>query len=92
MIRTIQQVDENTTKNFLKDHKVLTEEHIKKQACKTWGNHLADFATAVPNTYGLEDLDPSADPTHRPAFFRRVRSRMIAKRIIGRLKTADFEI
>ena len=30
LIRSIQQNDENTTKNLLKDHKVLTEEHIKK--------------------------------------------------------------
>ena len=92
LIRAIPQENENTTKNLLKDHKILAEEHLKKQAYKTWGNHLATFATVVPNTYELETLDPSSNPSHRPAFFRRVRSRMIAKRIVGHLKTADFEI
>ena len=77
---------------MLKDHKLITDEHIKKQAYKTWGNHAAVFNTAVPEGYDLEELDPAANAAHRPAFFRRVRSRMIARRIMGRLKTADFEI
>jgi len=92
LIKAIKKVDENTTKNLLKDNKVLTEEHIKKQAYKTRGNHISVFETPVLNTYALENLDPVADPTHLPALFRRVRSRMIAKRIIGHLITEDFEI
>ena len=77
---------------MLKDHKILTEVHIKKQAYKTWGNSAAVFATPVPGGYDLEGIDPENEPSHRPAFYRRVRSRMIAKRIIGHLKTADLEI
>lgn len=92
LIRIIQQNDENTTKNLLKDHKVITEEHIKRQAYKTWGNHAADFNTVVPDGYVLENIDPADNEKHQPAFFRRVRSRMVAKQIIGHLKTADFEI
>ena len=38
LIRAIQQDDANTTKNLLKEHKVLTEAHLKKHAYKTWGN------------------------------------------------------
>ena len=71
---------------------MLTEVHMKRQAYKTWGNHRAVFATPIPEGYDLEAIDPANDPTHRPAFFRRVRSHMIAKRIIGHLKTADLEI
>ena len=85
-------MDENTTKNLLIDHKVLTKEHMKKQAFKTWGDHTATFATLVPDSYDLQVLNPVNIQANRPAFFRRVRSRMIAKRVIGHLKTLDFEI
>ena len=91
LIRAIPEANENVTKNLLKDHKMLTEGHIKKQAYKTWGNNAAEFATPVPDGYDLEVIDPANNPGHRPAFYRRVRSRMIAKRIVGHLKTADFE-
>jgi len=92
LIRAIQGNDANETRNLLKDHKVITEAQIKKQAYKTWGNHAAVFATVVPDEYVLEELDPTNDAGHRPAFYRRVKSRMIAKRIVGHLKTADYEI
>lgn len=92
LIRAIPEADANTNKNLLKDHKVLTEEHMKRQAYKTWGNQAAVFNTPVPDGHDLEDLDPANNQAHRPAFFRRVRSRMIAKRIMGHLKTADMEI
>jgi len=86
LIRAIPEADANTNKNLLKDHKVLTEEHMKRQAYKTWGNQAALLNTPVPDGYVLEDLDPANNQAHRPAFFRRVRSRMIAKRIMGHLK------
>ena len=92
LIRAIQGNDANETRNLLKDHKIITEAQIKKQAYKTWGNHAAVFATVVPDEYVLEELDPTNDAGHRPAFYRRVKSRMIAKRIVGHLKTADYEI
>jgi len=92
LIRAIPAENENVVKNLLKDHKIITEEHMKRQAFKTWGNHAAVFATVVPEEYVLEQLDPTNEAAHRPVFFRRVRSRMIAKRIVGHLKTADLEI
>ena len=42
--------------------------------------------------YVLEDLDPNNVEGHCPAFYRRVKSRMIAKQIIRHLKTVDYEI
>jgi len=92
LIRAIPKANENMTKNLLKDHKILTEVHINNQAYKTWGNSAAVFATPVPGGYDLEDIDPVNEPAHRPALYRRVCSRMIAKRIIGHLKTVDLEI
>jgi len=92
LIRAIPTDNANDIKNLLKDHKLITEEHMKKQAFKTWGNHAANFNTLVPEEYDLQDLDPTNEVAHRPAFYRRVRSRMIAKRIVGHLKTADLEI
>ena len=92
LIRVIPEADANTTKNLLKDHKMLTEQHVKKQAFKIWGSHATTFETVVPDTFTLEELDPTNNENHRPAFFRRVRSRMITKKIMGHLKTADLEI
>jgi len=91
LVRTVQ-VDAQTQKNILKDHKDISEADIKRQAYKTWGNHAADFLTPVPDTYDLEHIDPAQIPAHREIFFRRVRSRMIAKRIVAYLKTADYEV
>ena len=91
LVRTVQ-VNENTQKNILKDHKDISAADIKRQAYKTWGNHAADFHTPVPDTYNLEHINPEQIPAHREIFYRRVRSRMIAKRIIAYLKTSDFEV
>ena len=79
------------TKNLLIEHRDIDFAMIKKQAYKTWGNHQADFDTIVPENQELEELDPAAIEAHRVPFYRRVRSRMIAKRIIGYLKLSDWE-
>ena len=68
LIRAIPENDANTTKNLLKDHKILTEVHMKKQAYKTWGNHAAAFVTPVPDGYDLDTIDPANQPAHRPVF------------------------
>ena len=91
LVRAIPEANENVTKNLLIDHKILIKVHIKKRVYKTWGNHVAVLATPVPAGYDLEAIDPANELNHCPAFFRRVRSRMVAKRIMGHLKTADLE-
>lgn len=91
LIRSIQRNDANTLRNVLKDHKIITEAQIKKQAYKTWGNHAAEFGTLVPEGFVLENLDPANEAARRPMFYRFVKSRMIAKRIVGHLKTAEYE-
>ena len=64
---------------------------IKKQAYQTWGNYMADFNTPVPDEQDLQALNPAANADQRDPFYRSVRSRMIAKRIIGYLKLTDWE-
>jgi len=65
LIRAIPAENANDLKNLLKDHKLITEEHMKKQAFKTWGDHAATFATVVPEGYALQDLDPTNDLSKR---------------------------
>ena len=91
LVRAIPSNDAGGVKNILIDHREITLEMIKKQAYKTWGNYQADYATPVSNEQELEVLDPAANVAHRVPFYRRVRSRMIAKRIIGYLKLSDWE-
>ena len=91
LVRMVQ-VGNNQYKNILVDHKDVTEIDMKRQAYKTWGNHLATFQDPVPDGYNLQQIMPGQIPGHVEIFYRRVRSRMIAKRIIGYLKTADYEV
>ena len=91
LVRAIPSDGNGETKNILIDHRDITFEMIKKQAYKTWGNYRADFDTPVPNTQDLQELDPAANQDQRDPFYRRVRSRMIAKRIVGYLKLSDWE-
>ena len=50
------QVGNNQYKNILVDHKDVTEIDIKRQAYKTWGNHLATFQDPVPDGYKLQQI------------------------------------
>ena len=65
---------------------------MKRQAYKTWGNHNARYQDQVPKDYFNEAIEPSNNVGHIPASYRRVRSRMITKRIVGYLKVADHEV
>jgi len=85
-------VSDTETKNLLKEHRDISEEDIKKQAYKTWGNHTATHATVLPADFTLQDIDPANVATDQVVFYCRVRSRMIARRAIGYLKSADYEV
>ena len=91
LVRAIPSDANGETKNILVDHRDITFEMIKKQAFKTWGNNQADFNTPVPDAQNLEVLDPAANAAHQDTLYRRVRSRMIAKQIIGYLKLSNWE-
>ena len=90
-MRVIPSENDGGTKNLLIDHRDITIYMIQRQAYKTWGNYLADVNTPVPDDQDLQVLDPAVKQDHREPFFRRVCSRMIAKRIIGYLKLSDWE-
>ena len=91
LMRAIPSDNAGGTKNLLLDHRDINLDMIQKQAYKTWGNYLANFDTPFPDDQKLQVLNPAADQDQRASFFRRVRSRMIAKRIIGYLKLSDWE-
>ena len=83
----------NETKDLLIEHKMITAAQMKRQAHITWQDHT--FAAApdqVPDDQDIANLNPTNNQAHRAPFYRRVKSRMIAKRILGRLKAADYKI
>jgi len=83
----------NIEKDLLVEHKLVTSAQIKKQAHITWQDHAyAGPPDQVPDDQNVSVLDPTNDQAHRVSFYRRVKSRMIAKRILGRLKAADYKI
>ena len=53
---------------------------------------MATFQDPVPDGYELQQIMPGQIPEHVVTFYRRSWSRMIAKRILGYLKTADYEV
>ena len=91
LVRSIP-VGNNQTKDLLIEHKSITEEQIKRQAHITWVNHALADDNPVPGEQLVSGLDPANDQNHRNAFYRRVKSRMIAKRILGHMKPADYKI
>ena len=91
LVRMIPDSD-NVMRNMLKDHKILTETDMKRQAHVTFGNHAALPDAVVPDHHNMEVLDPANNSAHVAPFYRRVRSEMIASRIMSYLKPSDFEI
>jgi len=77
---------------MLKDHKILSEAILKRQAYVTFGNHVTLPNDVVPDAYDMKVLDPVNNRNHVAPFYRRVRSEMIASRIMGYLKPSDFDI
>ena len=78
-------------KDLFKNYQKITKEDMQKQASKTWGNKDATFADTPVNPQNIEDIDPTQDATHRPTFYRRVKSKMIVKWIKGYLKASDWD-
>ena len=58
LVRTVQ-VGQTENKNILVDHKDITAEDIKRQAYKTWGNHLVGFIDQVPDGHALQQIFPA---------------------------------
>ena len=83
--------DQGGTLSLDTDSQKITKNMILKQAYKTWGNKDATFADNVPDTKTVETLSPETDATHRPHFYRRVKSKMIALRVKGYMTAADWE-
>ena len=78
------------TKNMLDKYAEITLDMILSQAYRTWGSKTATVADPVPNDHVICDLDAASDQDDKKTFFRRVKSRMIAKRIKGYLKLSDW--
>ena len=89
LVRAITSDNAGSTKNLLINHRDITLDMIQRQSYKTWGNYLADFNTPLPDDQDLQVLNPAANQDQREPFFWQVRSRMMAKRIIGYLKLSD---
>ena len=79
------------TKSLLTDFDEITLDHVKHQAYKVWGNHLATINDPLPNDFRVENLDPVNDLNHRKIFYLRVRSKMIAKRLQHSIDAASWE-
>ena len=90
LVRTVQKTNGQSV-NLLKNHKAITWQDIKRQAYVTWKDHMANINTPLPQENELTIISPRTNEEHVPVFYRRVKSRMIAKRVLGYLKMYDFE-
>ena len=66
--------------NLLKSSMNITLDEVKTAAYQIWGPGNGD---PCPTVLTIDAIDPSADPSHRPRFDKRVKSEMIAKGIQG---------
>ena len=69
-------------KSIISNTRDLKLEMVQKAALKIWGAMNATFATPVPDSLDVQDLDQIAtDADQQNTFYHRVRSEMISKRI-----------
>ena len=73
------------TLSIIKDIRSVKLEDVKNAALKTWNDATANRATVFPTIENMlvQDLTPTTDNAHKQAFYARVRSQMIAKRLLG---------
>ena len=83
LVHRVQIDDLPTYKSLIKNYNEVTLLNVKQEALKTWGDKTSNIHTPFPNVMNMEVLDPIHDIGDRMIFFRRVRSRMIAKRLQG---------
>ena len=67
-------------RNILTETRDLTLEIVQKHTRLTWGS-LDPWGTDLPATFTVRDIDPAIHAAQCPAFYKRTRSTMIAKRI-----------
>ena len=81
--------------NLLELYSKMDLKVILTQAYKTWGNKNADLSSALPANQTVQSIDPTSTTkatadADKAIFYRRVKSRMIAKRVKGYLSLADW--
>ena len=86
--------DDNVTKlKILEDFGKCTLTLVKAQASKTWHDYAATTTTPFPTDMVQSTIDPADNtkPNDKKLFFRRVCSKMIAKRIENSISTISRE-
>ena len=93
LINNIIAKDNSSKLKILDDFQECTLELVKQQAVVTWNDENATATTPFPTDMTQIAIDPadSAKPQDRITFYRRVRSKMIAKRIENSLTPASWK-
>jgi len=77
--------------SIVKDTRKLSLDQVKNAALRIWGNTAATFATPFPtdpDDMKIATIDPVNDQDDEKIFYKRVRSRMIADRLLGTISTS----
>ena len=89
-------IDGGNDLSILRDIRKLKSDNVVLEAKKTWNDWATDPTSAVPRNrsdFVVLDIDPtSTDPAHAhhaEQFYRRVRSKMIWKRVVGSISQAS---
>ena len=93
LINNILAKDNLSKFKILDNFQECTLELVKQQAVVTWNDAKATTATTFPTTMTQVSIDPadSSKPQDKVTFYRRVRSKMIAKRIENSLTPASWK-
>ena len=89
-------IDGGNDLSILRDMRKLKVDNVLLEAKKTWNDWTTDPTSTVPRTrtdFTVLDIDPtSPNPNHahhEAQFYRRVRSKMIWKRVVGSISQAS---
>ena len=93
LINNITAKDNVTKLKILDDFQKCTLELVKQEAAITWNDHKATATTPFPTAMTQFTINPgdSSKPEDKVTFFRRVRSKMIAKRIENSITAASWK-
>ena len=75
-------------KSILVNGSIVKTEDVVRQAWEYFGNGSPD---AIPDGKTIKDIDPANKASHRPLFFKRVKSEMISKYLEGCLSKSALK-
>ena len=85
-------ITDTTGKSIITNSRDLKLEDIQKAVLKIWGDMTANYDTALPVSFVVQELNNiDANEDEKKTFYQRVKSEMIAKRVENSVTAASWK-